>query len=460
MAKDVVLLFHPRTFHERNYRYFHIPYSLLSAVVNLDSDRYEVILIDNNVVAKDNFESDLGRLRGRLLCVGISAMIGHQITDGLAFAKAVRTVDEHVPIVWGGALPTVLPEITIAHESVDIIACGQGQETLPALISAISDGSTLQNIPGIVYKHKGEIFYNPARPFSDINRFPTFRNVYNLINIPDYIRCDEHINSRTVSYHSSQGCPFNCGFCSETALWKNRWSGLNPEHIVNDLRYLTSCFDINGIKFYDAEFFISQLRTLNFARTVVDQGLTIKWAAAVHPRNLDRLSNEQFSLLQDSGASRLLMGAESGVQQELELIGKRTDRELLVRLANRCSQHSIVASFSFVTGYPGMPVANVQATLDFASELAKVDPNHEVKVHFFAPYPGTPLYPLAIQHGFIPPASLVEWANYDYYDVTTPWVDKAWEPIVRAFNEQHYTYLQTAPAPIEEQGPVKLCPLL
>lgn len=129
MKKHTLLLFHPRTFHSRNYRWFHVPYSLLSVAANVPREQYEVVLLDNNVMGKDDLTSELQKLNGRPLCVGISAMIGHQITDGIEFAKCVRRYDERIPIVWGGALPTVLPDLTIQHEYTDMLVRGQGQVT-------------------------------------------------------------------------------------------------------------------------------------------------------------------------------------------------------------------------------------------------------------------------------------------------------------------------------------------
>lgn len=90
MLRDIVLLFFPRTFHERNYRYFHVPYSLLTVAAALDRTRYELVLVDNNVLAEEDLTPLIRQHGGRLACVGISAMIGRQITDGLAFGRALR----------------------------------------------------------------------------------------------------------------------------------------------------------------------------------------------------------------------------------------------------------------------------------------------------------------------------------------------------------------------------------
>jgi radical SAM superfamily enzyme YgiQ (UPF0313 family) len=136
-----------------------------------------------------------------------------------------------------------------------------------------------------------------------------------------------------------------------------------------------------------------------------------------------------------------LLGAESGIQDELDLVGKGTTQEMVLRLAKLCSKYDIVACFTFVTGYPTSPPSSIETTLDFARQLREVDDRHECKVHFYAPYPGTPLYSYALEHGFIPPKTLEEWSWYDYYEIVTPWVDNKYQQLMREFNETAYPYL-------------------
>jgi radical SAM superfamily enzyme YgiQ (UPF0313 family) len=114
---------------------------------------------------------------------------------------------------------------------------------------------------------------------------------------------------------------------------------------------------------------------------------------------------------------------------------------MLLGLARLCSKHNIVASFTLITGYPSSPLSHIDATLEFAEKLRKIDQRHECKVHFYAPYPGTPLYSYALKHSFVPPQTLDEWSWYDYYSIVTPWIDKKYERIVRDFNERSYPYL-------------------
>lgn len=444
MNRRKIVLFHPRTLHEKNYRHYHVPYSLLAVASSLDLNRYEVILVDDNVNQRQDYRSELINWITELLCVGISSMIGGQINGALEFAKTVRDLNPNIPIIWGGPLPSMLPDETAAHPFVDIAVQGQGEITFRKIVEQVEAKLPWEYIEGITFRSQsGKIIRSKSRPLADLNSFPPYANVYNLVDLRDYIWPDEHIANRTISYHSSQGCPFNCGFCCEVALWHRWWSGLSAFRILEDVEYLVTQHSINGIKFYDSEFFIDLKRTFDFAQGLLDRKLDIHWAASAHPRTLFRMNDEQFDLLHRSGLTRLLVGAESGVQQELDLVGKSIDREILFEVAKRCARHGIFVCFTFVTGYPSMPISHIDETLSFAEDLSKFEPMHEQKLHFYGPYPGAPLYQLALDSGFKPPLSLEDWARYDYYNIVTPWVDQMYGPVLRRFNETHYPYVHS-----------------
>lgn len=438
MTKHAIL-YHPRTFHEHNYRYYYIPYSIVSVATTLSS-ALPCVLIDNNALRCED-PSDLP-LPGpnEWGVVGISTMIGHQITDGLKFSEYIKSVAPDCPVVWGGACPTMLTSEVLCERSVDYVVVGQGEATFPELWRTLSSGGDGRQVAGVAIR-SGSGITSCGRPLTDLNDLPPYRDWYSQINVGAYIRADEHIASRTVNYHSSQGCAFNCGFCCEPTLWDNKWRGRNAQGVVEDIKPLIDNFGVNGIKFYDSEFFIQMNRVLQFANLVVQQGLPLRWAASIHPRNFLRLTDDELTLLRRSGLSRLLLGAETAMREELRLIKKRLEPSTMEEVARRCARVGVSASFTFVTGYPGFPLENIDRTIEFAETLARMSPRHEAKIHFFGPYPGTPLYQLAIKHGFSAPQNLREWADYDYYFIQTPWISTEYFAKVRQFNEAYYPYL-------------------
>lgn len=208
---------------------------------------------------------------------------------------------------------------------------------------------------------------------------------------------------------------------------------------LQDVSDLVENNHLDGIKFYDSNFFMDTHRALEFAKLVRDEH--ISWAASAHPANLLSLDHHGVELLKESGLKRLLIGAESGVQEELDFIGKRIRVSDITELAELLERNEIIGSFTFVIGYPGMPAGNLKKTLQFAEKLATEHKGHEYKIHLYLPFPGTPMYERAISFGFKPPASLNEWANLDYYEQNTPWVSKEDERSVRSFNETFCPYV-------------------
>jgi radical SAM superfamily enzyme YgiQ (UPF0313 family) len=438
MAKQEVILFHPRTGHEKNYRNFWIPYSVLSIGSQLSNKGYDVKIVDNNfeqrnpnVIVSELTRPDL---------VGISTIIGHQISEGLDFAAKVKQKFPGVVTIFGGGAPTILPEQFLGSDYVDIVIRGQGEQTSLEAAEALKEKRGLENILGVSFKDKnGKAVHNNSRTPISRDDFAAYN--YSLVNPKDYIRSDEHISNRVLNHVSSQGCPFGCGFCSEVALYDRKWSSESLERMMQEVGELVETYGANGIKFYDANFFVNKKRALSFAEEVKKRGWKIQWAASAHPKNLLVLNDDELRIVSDSGCSRILIGAESGNNEELDYINKNMTTQDVLEIARRLGDVGIHGSFTVIVGYPGFPEDNIARTLDFGRKIASISPLHEVKAHVYAPYPGTPLYQDAIRHGFVAPKTLEDWANYDYYEVQTPWLRSEVTQQIRDFNLNHCPYV-------------------
>ena len=438
MTKQKVVLFHPKTLHEKNYRNFWIPYSVLSIGSHLASNGYDIAIFDNNFEQRKPEEIVAELTRPDL--VGVSTMIGHQISEGLDFAAKIKESFPETVTVFGGGAPTILPKQFLGSDYIDIIVRGQGEQTLVEVAKALKGKKSLENIPGISFKDKnGKAIHNNSRTPISRDAFADYN--YSLVDPANYIRSDEHISDRVLNHISSQGCPFGCGFCSEVALYDRRWTSESFERMMQEISELVETHEANGIKFYDANFFVNKRRSLSFAEEVKKRGWNIKWAASAHPKNLLVLNGDELKTVSDSGCSRILIGAESGNKEELEYINKNMTTADVLEVAKRLGRVGIHGSFTVIVGYPGFPEDNIARTLDFGRKIASISPLHEVKAHVYAPYPGTPLYQDAIKHGFVAPKTLEDWANYDYYEVQTPWLKSDVTQQIRDFNLNHCPYV-------------------
>lgn len=441
--KNTVILFHPKTNHERNYRYYWIPYATLSLAAPLVDAGYQVVLWDNNVMCMTTVEEYRELLSGVIedaICVGVSSMIGHQLRDGLTFSEAVRELREDVPLIWGGPLPTILPDLTLSSHLIDVAVNGQGEVILLNLVQRMQRGEDWRDVLGISYRNgQGETVHNFPMKLADKNGFPPYP--WHLVDLSVYVKGDEHVNSRILNYVSSQGCPYDCSFCSDPAMYSQKWTALKPQRVLDEISYLVHRYGLNGIKFYDSTFFANPARTKEFARLLTESGLGIKWAASAHPRLIKTMSGDVLQGIAESGLSRLLVGLESGVQRELDLVGKGVTVDDLYLVAEKLSQVNVRGAFTFIVGFPGATEEEIDTTLRFGESLRALDPRHEVKAHIYAPFPGTAMYTMAVAQGYVPPDTLEGWSYCDYYEAQTPWLPTGTGEKVRQFNEAHCPYV-------------------
>ena len=107
-----VILFHPKTDHEKFYKFYWIPYSVLNIGSSCIAAGYEPIIIDEN--AGEIFkQKELELIIKSSFCLGISCMTGNQIKNGLVFAKLARTINSNIVIGYIRLSPKYFIQIGI-----------------------------------------------------------------------------------------------------------------------------------------------------------------------------------------------------------------------------------------------------------------------------------------------------------------------------------------------------------
>jgi len=436
--KKKIILYHPSTKHEKFYSFYWIPYSVLT-IASMIYKNYDVIILDDNL-ANNNIKINK-ELLNNCLCIGISMMTGHQISGGIEFAKRIKKYNKNIPIIAGGTHPTLFPELTISNRNFDFIIQGQGEIPFLRLINYLDfNNEILNEINGLVFIKNKKIVINKNNILMSKEEFPNYP--WELIDLNNYINNDPKVGTRTINYVSSQGCPFKCTFCSETSLYKNKWKTYGKNRIIKDISYLMKMTNINAIKFYDANFFVNLKTVDEFIIFMINNKRNIKWAASGHPKTLSNLDDDFWNKLEKSNCKRLLIGAESGSQEVLDSIKKDINVDLILSLANKLKKYNIIGSFTFIVGFPGVDTKDeIFKTLNIAKKIKSINIINDVKIHFFSPYPGTELFDKAIKYGFKSPKTLIDWANYDYYNIETPWIDKKYEQIIHNFNKDNCEYV-------------------
>lgn len=433
--KNTVILYYPAVDFKPFYPCFWAPLSILTLAAPLVTEGFNVILLDGNLNKEDSDRLIIRDALADCICIGISSMIGGgQLERGIEMASFVKSSSKNTPVVFGGPLATVIPEELLKDSSVDYVVRGQGEYPFLELVKMLQANQPIVKIAGVVRKGD-ECIGNPV--IYDKEQIPPIP--WHLLDVEKYIRQDRLLGNRVMNFISSQGCPQKCGYCSEVSSYGCKWKAISAERMLNEISDLVEKFNLDGIKFYDSNFFVDRNRVVKFAKGLIDNKIKINWAASAHPLGLKKLADD-LDLVQKSGLKRLLIGAESGSQTSLDYINKGCNTDDIMDAARLCANHDISSAFTFIVGMPGIS-DDISATFEMALKMKKLNGNFEINIHFYAPLPGTPLFEEAKSFGYIPPESLSRWSAYNYYAIQIPWLKKAMEKNVLLFGDFYIDFL-------------------
>lgn len=446
MMKNKVILFNPlpKKITDKSMQRIHIypPLSLLAISAPLDAANYKIEIIDAAIDSeyKNNL---LNLIDQEAVCLGITSMTGYPILSGLEIAKLVRRKMPDLPIVWGGYHPSILPEQTAENEFVDVVVRGQGEATFLELVELFCKNKPIEHVLGITYKKNGKVVNNPDRQFEDINRFPPLP--FHLVDVEKYITSS--VGRRTIGYRTSQGCPFKCGFCVEPKVTRRRWSGYSAQRVLDDIEGFVRKYNIDAVELHDSNFFVDKSRVKEIFQGIRQRHLNIEFGAlGGRADELLRYDDETWRVIKSGGCRDILIGAESGRDDLLELINKQWHSEDTLRIKQKLSQYEIRTGFSFIIGLPHNHTIKITcrdelfSILDLIKRANNIDNLNRASIMVFHPYPQTGLFDLAVKNGLIKkiPVTLTDWGSFD---IKNRLVSRKYRSIIEQLNYYILPYL-------------------
>jgi len=251
MTLQRILLINPTITATRHAR---APLAVLSLSASLEG-KFSSTIIDGNLDRDFVATAERNVSDGSVSAVGITVMGGPQLRSAIAVSKAIREKMPAVPIIWGGAFPTVCPEATLNAPYVDYGVRGQGEDTFVELLNALATGQNeaLGSISGLTWRHGGQVVHNADRKFStaSLGRMLPYEKLEN----PRQYFTSTYLGSRTAGYQAALGCRFRCTFCGVATMFRGKMALPTAARLEQDLRYLKDRLGMNAIQFYDHNFF-------------------------------------------------------------------------------------------------------------------------------------------------------------------------------------------------------------
>lgn len=337
---------------------------------------FSVELVDCTFMKESEALEKVRRSKPRV--IGIYSMFSMK-SKALDFARSLRK--DCRLLVAGGPLPTSDPESFL--KDFDVVAIGEGEETLLELVQCFSRGSDFSKVSGLAFSDAGELKFTDNRGFvADLDSLPFPSR--DLFDNEAYIRFYQKSEGYSItSLMSSRGCPFQCDFCSRP-VFGNSFRSRSAKNIVDEIEEILS-LGYHRVWFADDCFTLNRERLLDICDEIIKRKLKVEWECL---SRVDTINREIADQMKKAGCVRLFFGIESGNDKILTLIKKQINVEQAKQAVIISKETCIKVGAFFILGYPGESEDTVLDTVNFASSL----PLNYLSFTLPYPIPGTPLF--------------------------------------------------------------------
>ncbi len=309
--------------------------------------------------------------------------------------KAVHTASEirrggfktRPYIITGGPYPIAMQEKCLEDAlDIDAVVTGEGEITVVKMLDTLSRRESLEGVEGVVYRDHGKIIKNPPRPLiTDVDSIP-FPARELLGDAYSYIPPPATYKRKPVAViMTARGCNRRCIFCFQ--IDKERKSGIRYRSIENVMQEIELCMKLGyrEIKFIDDTFAADYDRAMKITEEIKRRKFDFTWFASACVNQVDKPLLKAF---REAGCWAILLGAESGVQRNLNTIRKGITLEQTRSAVRAAREAGLTVYTPFLFGIPGQTFEDGLKSIEFACEI-----NPDIaNFHALTPFPGTELF--------------------------------------------------------------------
>jgi radical SAM superfamily enzyme YgiQ (UPF0313 family) len=298
--------------------------------------------------------------------------------NAIGVLRDVKSVDPNVLTVMGGPHVTFCAEDTMrTFPFLDLIALGEGEETIVDLIKEAEGKREWGKISGIVYRNGPEILSTGIRePVADVDSLPI--PARHLLPLGRY-----RALGMAISMTTSRGCPFKCIFCVGRKMVGPKVRYRDPVKVVDELEYLNS-LNFHQINIADDLFTAKEGHCISVCNEIIRRALKVKWTSFAR---VDTVSKKVLSKMKEAGCQAVSFGIESANPEILKTIKKGITIDQVIAAVNACNEAGVKPHASFILGLPGETPETLKESVDFGEKLKKMGVSHGF--HLLAPFPGT-----------------------------------------------------------------------
>jgi radical SAM superfamily enzyme YgiQ (UPF0313 family) len=315
--------------------------------------------------------------------------------------KKIRETNKRAPILMGGPHVTFLPEEAL-EMGADYVFRHEADEAFPAFLEWWQDGRDslkLLKVPGLSVKVADGYHHAPAPHRVNLDNLPT----------PDLDLIVGFGKPGAIPLITSRGCPWDCDFCSEVAMFGRVFRFRSEERVLEDIKYYHQRYGKIPIFIADDNLAANIARLERLCRAIKESGLTrplsgqIRLDLAKHP--------ETLALMYKTGFERVYIGYESTNAESLEAVGKGLKSSDMARYTKTIHAKGLEIHAMWVLGFDTDTINTIKDNFRAAMRWGLETSQFLILV----PIPGSKFYEQLKKEGRI---FNHDWSRYDGHHVT------------------------------------------
>ena len=315
--------------------------------------------------------------------------------------KLAKTAKENGAVtVVGGYHPTAVPEAMLAHQQIDIVVRGEGEQTFRELV----EQGTPENVLGCSYRKSGEIIHNEDRPrIADLDTLPF--PARHLRQYP-YKSADRKTDCDVLMM--SRGCHGLCSFCCEPSMSSGCSRCRSPENVLQEILEMAKFHENKpvSVMFADPNFIGNARQVERLCDLLLEKhDLNIEFGALVRA---DMMANNPriVQKMCKAGIVKFEMGIESPNSKDLQSTKKGVATKFHKQAVENIRENGGRAGGTFVIGLPDQTEEEIKTFPVYAKEIGLTAAAFGIAT----PFPGTEFYTELDAQG------LIFETNWDHFD--------------------------------------------
>lgn len=291
--------------------------------------------------------------------------------------RDIAAVRRHTdaPLVLGGVGYSVFARALMACTTADFGIRGDGEDATVALLEALHGRRAWELVPGLIYRHEGELPSNPPAWPSSLRISPG----RDLVDNRTYFARGGQIGVET-----KRGCARQCSYCADP-LAKGRQHRLrDPAEVAREVAVLADR-GLDVLHLCDAEFNLPPEHALAVCDALIERrlGERVRWYAyvAVVP-----FPDDMAARMRRAGCVGLNFTSDATNPAMLATYRQPHRQEEIAQAVARCRTHGIKVMLDLLLGGPGETPATVAETI---AGIQRIGPDSAGAALGIRIYPGT-----------------------------------------------------------------------